>query len=466
MLTQQDQFRFDADSELASRTVQARGFTKITMVLCVAAYIGMFNWVYHTYVSDIHGYAGFLSEKLGVAELAILPLLALAPSIWMPMRVHRPSAVIYWTFYLMVYVPSMFVPAYVQRQSVAAILTLSFALFVGFAVVGSGYLLPLAKFRRPTIPKTVFWNFVWLLAVGFIGYVVAIYKSNFKLVAFAEIYDGIRFESNDLARGSFVNYAVMLLGGAINPFLISAGLARRRFSLFFAGAACQFLMYATVAIKGYVLSVPLMMLFFLILRMDSKNFPFAYTYTVGLTALSALLNIIFLSDILQDNSTFELTLSILFMRTLATPGWATAYYQDFFSDHPLTFFSHVKGASWFVDYPYPRTLGEEIGFYYYGSTDTNVNAHCWATDGIAGGGLIGILVVSALLGLILWVYDSIGAVHHRLLTSLLSVQVAILLTNISLFTTLFSGGFGLIMLMLFVMPPELASVSDPPSHGV
>ena len=150
------------------------------------------------------------------------------------------------------------------------------------------------------------------------------------------------------------------------------------------------------------------------------------------------------------------------MRVFATPGLLMGVYQNFLSDHPLTYYSHVTGVNWFVDYPYHLPLGLEVGFATTGELDYNMNAGFWVTDGIAAIGLPGIIVISLLIASVFYTLDCIGSAHKPFLVALCLSQYAIFLANVSFFTSLVTGGLIWFLLIFYLMP---VGIYDP-RHGV
>jgi hypothetical protein len=153
--------------------------------------------------------------------------------------------------------------------------------------------------------------------------------------------------------------------------------------------------------------------------------------------------------------------SIVIMRSLSIPGLATAHYQRFFSHHPNTYYSHVKGVNLLVEYPYDRSLGEEVGFDIYNSNEVDWNANFWATDGLAALGVPGVVLISILCGLLFWVLDSCAQGHNQNFVAVISCYAAANISNISLFTSFVSGGLGFLVILFFFMPTSIeASTTD------
>ncbi len=82
------------------------------------------------------------------------------------------------------------------------------------------------------------------------------------------------------------------------------------------------------------------------------------------------------------------------------------------------------------------------------------NANLWA-DAYANFGYIGIIVFSLLLAFVLWLYDSMAFGCDKRLAALVIGLPAFALANTGLLTTLLTNGIGLVMLLVYLMPPRL-----------
>jgi hypothetical protein len=226
-------------------------------------------------------------------------------------------------------------------------------------------------------------------------------------------------------------------------------LTKRRFMLVF-GFLDQLLLYSTGGSKAVILSV--FMLVGLYMVMGRKGRDFSLKLVGAMVAVLALL--CFLATREELNPVFSFALALLFMRTFANGGYTTGIYSDFFHSHPLVYLSSVHGLDRFIHYPYQSQLGVELGFYELGISGLDLNGHFWASDGIAGFGPFGIVLMSALCALVFWVLDCSAARHNVVFASLMIAFITLNLTNVSLFTTLVSGGLGLVILLFLVMPQE------------
>lgn len=417
---------------------------KALLILGIAAFIGLFQWVYISWLSPTWGYFGFGYTPPDVIYIVLANLLSIIPSIWMPVALSRPSQLIYWVLYVVVFIPSMFVPLYTALQPSASIALFMLTLFLGHALIGGSYLFPQLKYRPRPFSKKKFGILLLTLLIALTAWVLFVFKGQMRLVSFEKIYSEMRFSAIEIMEGSSVNYAIMWLSGSINPFLMSWGLAHKKKYIFFIGVLGQVLLYSTAGSKGVLLSGIVILIFYLILRF--KRALFGLYIVWGCAALLLLLNLLnFVSD------SKSMISSLVFMRTFGMTGLLSGLYFDFFQSHPWTYFSHVNLIGKLIDYPYQYDIGHELGGYYYNRYELNANAHFWVTDGIAGGGLVGVLIISLICAGVFWLIDSAAKGHNIIFVALLISYSAINLGNTSLFITLNSGGLGFIIIFLYML---------------
>jgi hypothetical protein len=345
----------------------------------------------------------------------------------------------------------MLVPVYADVLTMGQNIAVMLTLFVGFAITGLSYTLPLFRIRNKMMPPSSFKYLVigcLTIAAAWFGYV---HRSALALVSFSAVYD-LRFNANELMEGSYVSYAGMLLSGAIDPFLMAWGLYCRRPLLFAAGALGQVLVYAGWGTKGSLTSIAFMAAFFLMLRSNRRAFGLKFAASVtGVLAAFAGLYLLLGNDIGPIPS---FIFFLLFARTFTIQGLLTAQYYDFFTHNPLTHYATVNGINWFVHNPYAHPIGIEVGYSVSGDPQYDAIAHFWASDGIAAWGLPGIILISILCAFVFWVLDSAAQRHDPRFGALVTCYAAYNLANIPLFTSLLSGGLGLLALWLYLMPPH------------
>jgi hypothetical protein len=326
-------------------------------------------------------------------------------------------------------------------------------LFIGFAITGISYRRPLLKLHTPCLSRSQVWYGFGLIAGLFALSLLVAFRGHLHIVSFSDIYD-VRNEADTVMEGTLLHYPLLLLSCAINPFLLGWGLYHKRASLFITGMFGQLLVYSVFGTKASILSILFILGFYLLLR--GSRIPFSLKLTWALAALCAglSLSVVLAGD--EPSLIFTAILSLVFMRTFALPGLLTAQYYYFFQHNPLTYYSHLKVMDLIVRYPYKYPLGTEIGYYFHGVLD-DATAHLWAMDGLAALGLPGILFVSVICAFFFWMLDSFAQKHDSRMVALVVTYSAFNLANLSMFTTLLSRGLGLLMVILYLMPPQKKS---------
>jgi len=429
---------------------------RLLLVGLCAGYVLCLQWIYNNWLYPVFAYFGFDYIDPPGGYVLLGWILSLLPSLWMPLRLSRPSQMAYWVLYLTVLVPSLFFPLYARLDSLPDIGLLMLTMFAGFAITGLSYLLPLIPVRESQVSNASFWTGLTLLFGLLVLWVFAVFRDQMSFLSFYDVYD-LRSGAEDLLEGRNVNYALMLLSGAVNPFLMGWGLYHRRKLAIAAGIFGQLVIYSSMGTKGSLLSIVFILGFYILSR--NERIPFGLKVVGCIVGLLAVLSLAtyFISgqNLDSDSNPFLFMLfSVIFMRTFCINGVLTGQYFDFFQNNPQTYYSHIKGVSWFAHYPYANTPGIEVGSFYSGDPTLDATAHFWAADGLAAWGLAGVLLISVLCALVFWMLDSCSQRHDIRLVVLVTCYTAFNLSNISIFTTLLSGGLLLLMMLLYLLPAK------------
>ena len=177
--------------------------------------------------------------------------------------------------------------------------------------------------------------------------------------------------------------------------------------------------------------------------------------------LTLLLSLGFLPVGLVTESARVQFLALVHFRTFSIPSLLIVQYYEFFKSHPFTYLAHVTGVNRVIAYPYSVDIPRVLGFHYYGDPNLGANASFWAGDGLASFGLPGILILSVFCAVVFWIFDSCAREQDPRLAALAATVIGVSLANVSLFTTLLSGGFLFLMAALLLLPP--AEAQDPGS---
>jgi O-antigen polymerase len=452
------------EADMRRATKQSTGWkSRMLLVLGILAYVGCFQWMYVHYLYPMFDYFGYDYNPPGTGYLALAWVLSVFPSVWMPLELKRPSQLAYWILYITVLIPSMFVPLYAALNPPPEISVLMMTLFAGFVIAGASYLLPLFRIRSLKISSRAYWKGFGFVAGALTLWMLVVFHKHLQILSFQYV-DDLRRVASDIGEGSRVNYSYMWLSGVINPFLMGWGLYYRRRWLFLIGALGQLLVYSVVGSKSSILSVLFILGFYLLFKLS--RLAFALKLTLGSLALMGGFCLSYYFSGENPGLIQLILLAVVFQRTLSEGGLITAQYYDFFQRNPLTYLSHIHGVNLFVHYPYKYTIGEEVGLAYAGTTDLDATGHFWAADGLGGFGLPGVLLISVLCALVFWVLDSTARRHDPRLIALLISFSALNLANASFFTSLLSGGLGLLIFLIYLMPRGDYEVSVSPAKLV
>jgi hypothetical protein len=416
--------------------------SRISMVLICASYIVVFVVVYKCVIVATWSYDGFL-DKTTTGRAAVGWILATLPSLWMPIKLTRPSQVVYWMLYLLVLVPACLVPIYALEDQSSGPILLTVCLVTVFALTGIIYRLPLLPLPRIQLKSYEFTVILTLLSITLFALVVKTFGFQFHYVSLEDIYAVRREFKNvvDQAYPTVVAYAIGWLAWVINPLVMAIGLRSRRMAWVFAGATGQFVIYSITAFRAMLFSAGLLLYLLWAMR-SSKAFG---------TRLAATWTAIFAgAGALQFFGYSLVPASLVAERMTALPGLLTGYYFEFFSSHPKVHLGHSILKS-FVDYPYAVEPPYLIGFLYFHSSSNDANANLWA-DAYANFGYLGIICFTLLLAMILWLYDSMAFGRDKRVAALVIALPAFSLANGALLTTLLSNGMGLAMLLMYLVP--------------
>ena len=407
-------------------------------------YVVVFRIVYELVIVPTWGYEGFRSRAILMRAVGA-GILAALPGFWLPVRLSRPSQVLYWVLYLLVVAPTCLVAIVgLEDQSSGPVLLAAFIVLM-FGMVGLVYRVPLFHLPSAHIRNYEFGVILILLSAMFYALLVANFGFNFHLVSLEDIYSvRAQYQSTlDRAPG-IVAYAISWQAWVINPLVMAVGLRWRRMSWIAVGAVAQFAIYSITGFRSMFFSIYLLL--YLLWAMRSEN-------AFGSRLISTWTAVFAGSAALQYAGYALTPAALVNVRMTALPGLLTGYYYEFFSIHPQARLGHSVLKSIF-SYPYAVEPPYIIASTYFHSAAMESNANLWA-DAYANFGYVGILVFSVLLAIVLWSYDSLSLRCDKRLAALAIGLPAFALANTGLLTALLTNGIGLVMLLVYLMPPNL-----------
>ena len=423
----------------------------IVNVLSAIAYIILFRVIYTLYLVPLFGYLGYKEYVATDYEETLTNILAFLPILFFRAR-KVPSDLIAILCYIVIHIPTIITLQCNFKEYDGVILfqvmfTLAHIMF--FLVSWNEY----GDRRFETYTRAV--PMVYYVVAGTVVLLglVAFFGDQLRFVSFADIYS-LRNENDKFARGYvLVSYFSMWAAYFFAPLFIAYGCHKKRVVFVALGLMCSLVVYMASGSKSAIL-LPLAV--FAIYFFMSRKWVGSLKYMFPAITLVVLL--LFLAILFVDSKLVYMIGTVLFMRTLGVAGWLACGYITVFKSYPFTYFSHIGIVNYFTGmYPFHNpSLGNAVWAIYRGQgVHTNANANFLLTDGFAALGIPGIFVMACLFYCLL-VYINRLANNHEMpfvMATLTGTVVAV--TNVSLFTTLLSGGlFFCLLLLRFTSPTD------------
>jgi len=443
----------EANTHLDSKikTIGIHSIVRFSMPAVALFYCASYQWAYVKWLSPVWGYTGLTYKSPDPILLLIAYVLAAVLCVLSPLKLRRPSQVIYWILYFTVYIPGLLSPLFMQLDSGLILLLLELGLTCGMLLIALSYRLNLVNVRRYPINRQLFWT-IFFISFALLNVVLlVVFKGNLHFASLKEVYHTRAGGSIVTQQNPAIGYVSLLLSNVMNPLLMAYGLKTRRRGLVVLGVLGQVLIYSTAAMKSILLSPLIIIMLYYSLKKDRGG----WVPKLGLLC-AAMFFVLAALAIGHKEGIFFTLASITLFRSFGLPGCFIGQYLYFFEHFPHTYFSHIHGVNLLISNPYSMSLGMEIGNFYSGvgkgSQIGNANANFFAFDGIAGFGLPGILIMGVVCAAMFWVLDSCARKNIVAFSASALAPCAIALSNGSLFTNFFGGGIMLWMLLFLVMP--------------
>jgi len=240
-------------------------------------------------------------------------------------------------------------------------------------------------------------------------------------------------------------YLLLWMTRTILPFAALLFLNKKKYLYFLAVLLIEILFYMLTGEKFILfILVPVVLIYFL-----SKTKHLIKLMYLGLGLVFVL--VVFAYRFLGTTTIGRWTSSLVAVRTIFHPADNKFNFYEFFSRFPKIYFSDgLIGKMFGITYPYAGSVGQVVYAYTGGAfLSANMNTG-YLGESYAQLGFLGMLLMSSLLALVLRAlrhYD--GKERFPILVALFSVYI-IILNDSALFTTLFSGGVIIAMLLLMI----------------
>ncbi len=418
---------------------------RLTTVSGTALYIILLEYTYRAVLAPQYEYLGYAVFDRPFWLTFLLLFLGWVPSVWMPLKVGRPSQVVYWFMYLMVLIPVSVCVKNGLGVGNSEVVLLICVIFITFCLLGLIYKIPLVQIPKIGLKWWQFWVLFSIISVVLYVNVISVLGFRLELISFYDVYSTREeFKEAAKASGGVVTYSVIWVGNVIGPFLISYGLIRKKVAFLGLGLFSQLLIYSLTGFKSVILAGLLIIGMFIALwKQGQYTGPLMVWGSIGLVTLAILLaewtGVIFIAYLSVG-------------RLLLLPGLMTGYYYDFFTGNPKGYMGDST-LSLMVDYPYSVQPQYLIGAEYFDSPSTQANANVWA-DGFAQFGFPGMVFLVFVLGIVLWMYDSISNSTDKVFATVLLGIPAITLANNPIETSLLTHGIGILFLIMYFVPSD------------
>ena len=431
---------------------------RLVNVACVGVYLFLYQLTYREVVHPSFDYFGMGWNNPEISSMILVWLLNLTLAFAMPIRYERPSQVFLAVQFLIVFLPATIVCQNTSMPVMSAdqLLPMLVAMYAGLCIqVAATYASGMfskesERLTNPIAPERLLFG-LGVVAFLLLGWAVYVLRDIFQFSSMGGLNEQ-RDLLDQASIGPLLRYGLAWQSMVFLPAIIAGGLmlkGRRGFLAVLFGVVGYVILFGLTATKTALFAPLIIICFFFLL--GGRVRLFIGIFALGLSLLICLP--LFMKLLGVDEGIRMSYVRIVNFRILSVPHLLYVQYLDFFTYHPLTYGSHARVVSEFITYPYEREIPLIIGEYYYPGSRMNANAGTWAQDGVAGFGIPGIVLISCLLSAVMMLLDFVARPHNSRWVGTALAIVILFLSNTSLFTTLLTGGLGLVILFLALAKP-------------
>jgi hypothetical protein len=422
--------------------------------LWLLVWVGVYETAYQLDLSVTYGYWGFGHRGLTTVEWFTFAVLVAIPALAMPVRSDRPSKLLLYAHFYVLYVPTMLVIPRCTRPELPAsdVVTLQILMTLGLTLECLYFRIPLARslgswLNIPTLSLKALEPIVWGMTAISLVILAVVYGGSFHFGDMVSMYD-VRREMASVSRNTlaWVPYLMTGILGAMIPVLFTSARIQKAPLRMLQVAAVCIVMYGFQGTKAALFSF---VYIWALVEVSLRWFDDLEKYV--LAGLSGILLLATISVQLWKSAFSDMLDFVVSFRIFGVPQILVPQYYAFFKVSPVTYFGHVKPLSFFMQNPYPEGIGIAVGNWLGGHYANNANASAWAGDGLASFGPVGILFGSALVICVFFMYDACSMYKDkRIATAFLSGSlVNFLEVNVSVM--LLSGGVLFLMAALVLL---------------
>ena len=309
------------------------------------------------------------------------------------------------------------------------------------------FLIP-ALFLKADISRRCFMtaaSFEWVVRAAFLFSAITLAVAASYGVKFSYLENASALRDT-IVQPRVVAYAVGMVTGALLPFVFACYWFRREWLLAAAALALMVSFYA-VTLSKLVLLVPLLMLFFCLLKeiLDPRVIAMLSLIVPALVGIASI-------GVLGGRELGPF--GLMNLRLMAIPSSALDHYNDFFSSHVVTHFCQISFIKGIFGCVYGEPLSVVMSKEYHLG---NYNASLLATEGLASMGVYLAPIATFFCGLAIAVGNFLSCRLPPNFVMVTGAGLALVILNVPLSTALITNGGAMLFLLWWLTPPEYLS---------
>ncbi len=405
--------------------------------LTAILYIHFFRIVYVSYLAVYQAQYAYRVNNTNTQAIVLTNILTFIP-ILLYKGENKISELIAIFLYVMVYVPTMIgLQYYYHDYSFVIPYHLAFMFAISLFFLASRNHLSNQKYGNAK--KNIDLKYFIWFAIFDILLVISVFHSKMRLVSFYDVYD-LRADSMEYNINIPIFPYLFMWLNSISPLMIAIGCFYKKKKVLILGFFIALVYYMVNAMKSILFSA---VLSYLLYKFIKKH---GIQYLFPLLILPLIVSYSFLA--FDDNAVVHMAISVMLNRTYGISSQLTPMYIDVFQTNPYTYLSHVRIIDSITGlYPFgDQPLGYAISEIYADKVGQS-NSNFLVTDGIASGGVIGIILISIFFYYLISYLNKVTNRFDFYFVAASMIGVITGLSNLSIFTTLLSSG--LLFLIVF-----------------
>lgn len=445
---------------------------RVKFILLTCLYFFVFRISYQYVISPSWSYFGLTFREQDILFELIYFLFAILPTTIFPLKAKRPSLIFLVFHFILMYIPFFVIFPNIYIHSIGEITKLKLAVFVLFSMLALVlfYHVPLTKFKFTRLKQSNWFVgftpiftllFIFSLCIIFNQIFINNFKNSDNLKSFffeeSSTNRSIVSKASHTYTFGFLSYILMWMNGAVLPLIYATGIILKKKSFIYLVLLSYALLFLIAGYKSSIIAIFMFPLFTYILI---KSESITLSITFFLSSIFTFLSLLSFLGNFYDYTLIDSVANWFLLRIFSICPLVFIQFYEFFHYNDFTFFSHVTLINKIVPYPYEHDLGKVIGNYHYGG-GINTNGGFWATDGIASMGYVGLLLISFMCSILFYVFDSIVDKYPLKFVFISLLFLSINFMNISIFTTILSGGFLLLFIFYYFISPKFLFTRHP-----